>query len=289
MNVSFNALDWHVRYGCGGQAALIYDSAVTGTTRMLSCSELLDEVARFIGVLRGLGVDRGDRVVTYLPMIPEAVATTLVCARIGTVHSVVLDGFAAHELALRIDDAAPKVIVSASRGTEVTRVLEYKPMLDRVIEQSAYASGVVISGTAEVGDDVTIYQGVTLGGMSLDRVKRHPTVGNRVACAAGVKVLGSITIGDDSRIGANAVVVKSVPPNSVVIGVPGQVIARSRPHLVADRADLESALMPDLLGSGVQSLLLRVDELETVVESHANHHDVRPSEAGGWRREDFSI
>ena len=82
---------------------------------------------------------------------------------------------------------------------------------------------------------------------------------------------------------------KSVPPNSVVIGVPGQVIARSRPHLATDRPDLESALMPDLLGSSLQSLLLRVDKLETVFEGHANHHNVRPSEAGVWPGEDFSI
>jgi serine O-acetyltransferase len=140
-----------------------------------------------------------------------------------------------------------------------------------------------------VGDDVTIYQGVTLGGTSLDPVKRHPTVGNRVTIGAGAKVLGAITIGDDSRIGANAVVVKSVPPNSVVVGVPGQIIARSRPHLATDGPDLESAFMPDLLGSSLQSLLSRVDELETVVAGHSDHHDVRPSKAGVWSGEDFSI
>ncbi|MFZ2057712.1 MAG: serine O-acetyltransferase [Acidimicrobiales bacterium] len=152
-----------------------------------------------------------------------------------------------------------------------------------------HATGVVIGETAEVGDDVTLYQGVTLGGTSLNRVKRHPTVGNRVTIGAGAKVLGAITIGDDSRIGANAVVVKSVPPNSVVVGVPGQIIARSRPHRVTDRPDLESAFMPDLLGSSLQSLLLRVDELEMAVEGHTNHHDARPSAAGVWSGEDFSI
>ena len=117
-----------------------------------------------------------------------------------------------------------------------------------------HATGVVIGETAEVGDDVTIYQGVTLGGTSLERVKRHPTIGNRVTIGAGAKVLGAITIGDDSRIGANAVVVKSVPPNSVVVGVPGQIIARSRPHRASDRPDLESAFMPDLLGASLHSL-----------------------------------
>jgi serine O-acetyltransferase len=152
-----------------------------------------------------------------------------------------------------------------------------------------HASGVVIGETAEVGDDVTLYQGVTLGGTSLDPVKRHPTIGNRVTIGAGAKVLGAITIGDDSRIGANAVVVKSVPPNSVVVGVPGQVIARSRPHLATDRPDLESAFMPDLLGSSLQALLSRVDELELIVEGQKEHHDVRPSKAGVWLGEDFSI
>ena len=152
-----------------------------------------------------------------------------------------------------------------------------------------HATGVVIGETAEVGDDVTIYQGVTLGGTSLDRVKRHPTVGNRVTIGAGAKVLGAITIGDDSRIGANAVVVKSVPPNSVVVGVPGQIIARSRPHLATDRPDLESAFMPDLLGVSLHSLLARVDELEVAVEGHAHYPDIRPSETGVWSGEDFSI
>ena len=152
-----------------------------------------------------------------------------------------------------------------------------------------HATGVVIGETAEVGTDVTLYQGVTLGGTNLDRGKRHPTVGNRVTIGAGAKILGAITIGDDSRIGANAVVVKSVPPNSVVVGVPGQIIARSRPHLATDRPDLESAFMPDLLGVSLHSLLARVDELEMVVEGHAHRPDVRPSEAGVWSGEDFSI
>jgi serine O-acetyltransferase len=152
-----------------------------------------------------------------------------------------------------------------------------------------HASGVVIGETAEVGNDVTIYQGVTLGGTSLNHVKRHPTIGDRVTIGAGAKVLGPITIGDDSRIGANAVVVKSVPANSVVIGVPGQVIARSQPHVDTDRLDLESAFMPDLLGSSLQALLERVDELEALVELHTARSDVRPSDAGVWSGDDFSI
>ncbi len=134
LNTCFNSVDRHVRDGRGDQAALIYDSPVTGTCRTFTYSELLDQVARFAGVLRGLGVAAGDRVVIYLPMIPEAVISMLACARIGAVHSVVFGGFAAPELAARIDDAAPKVVVSASCGIEVDRVVQYKPMLDRAIE-----------------------------------------------------------------------------------------------------------------------------------------------------------
>jgi propionyl-CoA synthetase len=133
MNTCFNALDRHVRSGRGAQAALIYDSPVTGTQRTYTYAELLDEVARFAGLLRSLGVDRGDRVIIYMPMIPEAPIAMLACARIGAVHSVVFGGFAAAELATRIDDAAPKVLVSASCGIEGSRIVEYKPMLDRAI------------------------------------------------------------------------------------------------------------------------------------------------------------
>ncbi len=134
LNTCFNALDRHVRDGRGDQAALIYDSPVTGTCRTFSYRQLLADVARFAGVLRGLGTAAGDRVVIYMPMIPEAVIAMLACARLGAVHSVVFGGFAAPELAARIDDAAPKVIVSASCGIETARVLEYKPILDRAIE-----------------------------------------------------------------------------------------------------------------------------------------------------------
>jgi propionyl-CoA synthetase len=138
LNTCFNALDRHVRGGRGSQPALIYDSPVTGTCRTFSYRELLDEVARFGGVLRGLGVGAGDRVVIYMPMIPEALVAMLACARVGAVHSVVFGGFAAHELAVRIDDAAPKVVVSASCGIEVSRILEYKPILDRAIELAGH-------------------------------------------------------------------------------------------------------------------------------------------------------
>ncbi len=138
LNTCFNAVDRHVRDGRGDQAALIYDSPVTSICRTYTYRELLDQVSRFAGLLRGLGTGAGDRVVIYMPMIPEAVIAMLACARIGAVHSVVFGGFAAPELAARIDDAAPVVVVSASCGIEVSRVLEYKPILDRAIELSSH-------------------------------------------------------------------------------------------------------------------------------------------------------
>jgi len=134
LNTCYNALDRHVENGRGGQVALIYDSPVTNTVKKYTYRELTDEVARFAGALQGLGVVKGDTVVVYMPMVPEAAVAMLACARIGAVHSVVFGGFAPQELAVRIDDAKPKVIVSASCGIEVARVIEYKPLLDRAIE-----------------------------------------------------------------------------------------------------------------------------------------------------------
>ncbi|KWX65585.1 propionyl-CoA synthetase [Mycobacterium sp. NAZ190054] len=133
LNVCANALDRHVETGRADQPALIYDSAVTDTKRTYTYAELLDQTARFAGVLRNLGVGKGDRVVIYMPMIPEAVIAMLACARLGAVHSVVFGGFAPHELAVRIDDVRPKVVVSASCGIEPSRCVEYKPMLDAAI------------------------------------------------------------------------------------------------------------------------------------------------------------
>ncbi|ORA48245.1 propionyl-CoA synthetase [Mycolicibacterium chubuense] len=138
LNTCANALDRHVEAGRGEQAALIYDSAVTDTQRTYTYRELLDHTARFAGALRALGVGKGDRVVIYMPMIPEAVIAMLACARLGAVHSVVFGGFAPHELAVRIDDVQPTVIVSASCGIEPTRIVEYKPMLDAAIEMTAH-------------------------------------------------------------------------------------------------------------------------------------------------------
>jgi propionyl-CoA synthetase len=133
-NTCYNALDRHVEGGRADQVALIYDSPVTSTVRAYTFRELRDDVARFAGVLAAKGVGRGDRVVIYMPMVPEAVIGMLACARIGAIHSVVFGGFASPELASRITDARPKAILSASCGIEVNRVIPYKPLLDKAID-----------------------------------------------------------------------------------------------------------------------------------------------------------
>jgi len=138
VNSCYNALDRHVENGRAEQVALIYDSAMTSTVRRFTFRELRDEVARFAGVLVGRGVGRGDRVVIYMPMVPEAVIAMLACARIGAIHSVVFGGFASPELASRITDARPKVILSASCGLEIGRVVPYKPLLDQAIELASF-------------------------------------------------------------------------------------------------------------------------------------------------------
>jgi propionyl-CoA synthetase len=134
LNTCYNALDRHVENGLADQAALIYDSPVTDTKRTYSYQELLDEVSRLAGVLTDLGVSKGDRVLVYMPMIPEGVMAMLACARVGAVHSVVFGGFAAAELATRISDAKPKAILSTSCGIEGSRIIKYKPLLDGAIE-----------------------------------------------------------------------------------------------------------------------------------------------------------
>ncbi len=134
LNTCHNALDRHVDAGRGDQDALIYDSPVTGKVERYSYRRLRDLVAKFAGVLAGAGVVKGDRVVIYMPMVPEAAIAMLACARLGAVHSVVFGGFASNELAVRIDDAAPKVVVSASCGIEPGRIVEYKPLIDKAID-----------------------------------------------------------------------------------------------------------------------------------------------------------
>ena len=148
-----------------------------------------------------------------------------------------------------------------------------------------HATGVVIGETAEVGDDVTLFHGVTLGGTGRDTGKRHPTVGDRVTIGAGAKVLGPIKIGDDSRIGANSVVVKEVPSSAVVVGVPGQIIGRSHPG----PGGPDDSMLPDLVGVSLQSLLTRVARLEGQGNGKVNDRVIRPPEAGVWHGEDFSI
>ncbi|MDD4859398.1 MAG: propionyl-CoA synthetase [Dehalococcoidales bacterium] len=138
MNNCYNAVDYHVKNGRGNQVAYIYDSPVTDTVRKITYAELQDLVSRFAGVLKANGVVKGDRVIIYMPMVPEAAVAMLACARIGAIHSVVFGGFAPHELAIRIDDAKPRVMLSASCGIEGKKVIEYKPLLDRAIDEAKH-------------------------------------------------------------------------------------------------------------------------------------------------------
>src|ERR1051326_900459 len=133
VDTCYNALDLHVENGRGDQLALIYDSPVTNSIKTFTYIELRDKVAGFAGALARLGVAKGDRVIVYMPMIPEAAVAMLACARLGAVHSVVFGGFAARELATRIDDAQPKVVVPASCGVEVKKIIPYNPLLDEAL------------------------------------------------------------------------------------------------------------------------------------------------------------
>ncbi len=137
-NTAYNCLDRHVERGRGSQKALIYDSPVTSSQKSFTYAELTDEVATLGAVLQDLGVKQGDRVIIYMPMIPEAVISMLACARIGAIHSVVFGGFAAPELAARIEDATPVAVLAASCGLEPGRIVQYKPLLDAAIEQSKH-------------------------------------------------------------------------------------------------------------------------------------------------------
>jgi propionyl-CoA synthetase len=137
-NTAYNCLDRHIEAGFGSQTAIIYDSPVTGVVRHITYSALLAEVARFAGVLAGQGVVKGDRVIIYMPMVPEALVSMLACARLGAIHSVVFGGFAAKELATRIDDCRPKIIVGASCGIEAARVVAYKPLIDEAIKMASH-------------------------------------------------------------------------------------------------------------------------------------------------------
>jgi len=138
VNTCWNAVDRHVENGRADQAAIIYDSPVTGTKSQTTYAELKDQVASLAGALVAKGVTKGDRVIVYMPMVPEALVAMLACSRIGAIHSVVFGGFAANELATRIDDATPKAIIAASCGIEPNRVVDYKPLLDGAIEMAAH-------------------------------------------------------------------------------------------------------------------------------------------------------
>ncbi|WP_172292573.1 propionate-CoA ligase PrpE [Pseudoruegeria sp. HB172150] len=138
VNTCWNAVDRHVEAGRGDQVAIIHDSPVSGVTRRITYVNLRNRVAQLAGALRAKGVEKGDRVIIYMPMIPEALEAMLACARLGAIHSVVFGGFAAHELAVRIDDAKPKCIIAASCGIEPGRIVHYKPLLDGALEQSTH-------------------------------------------------------------------------------------------------------------------------------------------------------
>jgi len=153
-----------------------------------------------------------------------------------------------------------------------------------------HGMGVVIGETAEIGCDVTLYHGVTLGGVSLEKGKRHPTIEDNVVIGAGAKILGAITIGESSRIGANAVVVKSVPPNAVVVGVPGQVVVRSKPK--PKLPDLHHDNLPDTIGRSLHSLMMRIDRLEKRMDNVSSNGQIKnelQEELEFWKGEDFNI
>ena len=138
VNTCFNAVDRHVEKGQGDQTAIIYDSPITGKKKHISYAQLLEKTSLLAGSLLKKGITKGDRVIIYMPMVPEAIVAMLACARIGAIHSVVFGGFASHELAVRIDDAQPKIILAASCGIEPGRVIEYKPLIDGAIELSEH-------------------------------------------------------------------------------------------------------------------------------------------------------
>jgi serine O-acetyltransferase len=150
-----------------------------------------------------------------------------------------------------------------------------------------HGMGVVIGETSQIGDNVTFYHDVTLGGVSLEKGKRHPTLGDNVVVGTGAKILGAIEIGDGSRIGANAVVVKPVPPDSVVVGIPGQVVKRSGKE-PRETPDLHHDRLPDTLGQALRQVMSRLDHLEEKMHVHENGH-INTDEEGNWIGSDFSI
>ena len=202
------------------------------------------------------------------------------------VHAIWLHRIA-HALWVRRFRFVARVIATVSRrltGIEIHPGAQLGPGL--FID---HGMGVVIGETAEVGADVMMYHGVTLGGSTLDKGKRHPTIGDRVTIGAGAKILGPIEVGSDSRIGANAVVVRPVPPSSVVVGVPGQVISRAGSAVTSGSKDLDDRKLPDVVSSSLTAMLARIDQLETAVNGRVVHASVRPSAEGVWAGDDFVI
>lgn len=175
LNTSYNMLDRHVAQGRGEQPALIWDSPVTGSTRQYTYNQLLDEVSTFAGGLAQLGVSKGDRVLIYMPMVPEAVIATLATARLGAVHSIVFGGFAPKEFAARIDDATPKVIVAASCGIEPNRVVEYMPIVNEALDMADFAPEKVVTlqrdnAPAELSSRDVDWHGLMAGAESVEPV-----------------------------------------------------------------------------------------------------------------------
>ncbi|MFN2194719.1 MAG: serine O-acetyltransferase [Anaerolineales bacterium] len=155
-----------------------------------------------------------------------------------------------------------------------------------------HGMGIVIGETSEIGDCVTLYHGVTLGGTSLAKGKRHPTLEDNVVVGAGAKILGAITVGANSRVGANAVVIRTVPSNSVVVGVPGQIVSRSHPRDQTSPPDLDHDNLPDTIGDTLVALIARVEDLEQRFDGHTEKHivpELHGPDHGIWRGEDFSI
>lgn len=159
LNTCYNALDFHVENGKGDQLALTYDSPVTGTISHYTFRQLQEKVSKFAGGLASIGVEKGDTVLIYMPMIPEAVIAMLACARLGAIHSVVFGGFASHEVAIRIDDAKPKVIITATSGIEIEKIIPYKPLLDLAIDEATHKPNNVVVFNRNFGAECSIREG----------------------------------------------------------------------------------------------------------------------------------
>ena len=224
VNTCYNAVDRHVANGRGDQAAIIYDSPVTDTKRTITYAQLLENVSSLAGALRAKGVEKGDRVIIYMPMVPEALEAMLACARLGAVHSVVFGGFAAHELAVRINDATPKAMIAGSCGIEPGRVVHYKPLLDAAIAEAthkpdfcvilqrdqakadlmpgrdhdwhAVQQGVTLAECVPVAGDHPAYILYTSGTTGAPKGVVRPTAGHLVALHWTMKAIYNVDPGD---------------------------------------------------------------------------------------------